>query len=55
MVKVSDIIVGPVKAWASYTAVDPVFDVSYADKTIPSSLSTPVGQLLKSKLRSRSR
>ncbi len=32
MVKVSDIIVGPVKAWASYTAVDPVFDVFYADK-----------------------
>jgi hypothetical protein len=33
MVKVSDIIVGPVKAWASYTAVDPVFNVlSYADK-----------------------
>lgn len=31
MVKVSDIIVGPVKAWASYTAVDPVFDLAYAD------------------------
>ena len=31
MVKVSDIIVGPVKAWASYTAVDLYFDRAYAD------------------------